>query len=763
MDIEDQSGNTSDGGDARNDLINSPNKSPGKTPSSGVDKGSPVESVPLSPEVIQAITELFPSSDPLDQVNFDPIEYINNRFPTQQSMSQLDDVMSVMRKKIDNLDTEISNVLKNQSTVEDEGKGVLDEVTQVISQLTIKIKDMKEQAQDSQKMVNDITSDIKSLDHAKRNLTSSIVLLNNLHILVEGVEKMKSWMIHFGQGNKQLNYGLLAPTLESCLEVLNQLKHHLGVPQIQDLAVSVDDIRSKLGSQIIKDFNTIYIDGKLPLDVQGGSNRQLVSPLKILADACLVVDSLDPSIRNQLIDKITNHELQEYRTLFQANQDISWLDKVDKRFNWFKKHLVQFEERYGLVFPLKWEVSERIAVHFCHTTNEHLTQIMDARKRYDEIKLDDLMFAFSKSSSFEHLLSQKFPGLTLSEKIDKSVDPNKKRLNPFQGLITTCFEPYLTIFVSAQDKNISQLIESFVDDMATKNSLGPAPSTSAVFPSSGILFTQYKSCLIQCVNLSTGTLLRDLSNKCFKENLILYANKVLLGSLPELPTSSSGSSSWQSVVAMSKSPSTISAGTTSAIATKATNAIQSFLKSEEGSVFQNGQLIEICSIILTANYCLETTQQLEKKLKEKVDENLRQQIDMSKEIDSFNNVINTCLDLLIGNFDLVVSPSLNSMKTTNWSVVETPTKPSSFVSDMVSKLQVNFQLIRDNLSEARKYFYISLCQVCRTVHSKIQEQFDPVQITFSRSSRTAITGHASDQKVTDRVADIWIVDQISSK
>lgn len=46
----------------------------------------------------------------------------------------------------------------------------------------------------------------------------------------------------------------------------------------------------------------------------------------------------------------------------------AWLDKLDKRFNWLKAYLIDFEKRYGTVFPTDWEMSERMAVEFCHVT-----------------------------------------------------------------------------------------------------------------------------------------------------------------------------------------------------------------------------------------------------------------------------------------------------------------------------------------------------------------------------------------------------------
>jgi len=39
--------------------------------------------------------------------------------------------------------------------------------------------------------VKEITRDIKQLDHAKRNLTTSITTLNHLHMLVGGVDSLE--------------------------------------------------------------------------------------------------------------------------------------------------------------------------------------------------------------------------------------------------------------------------------------------------------------------------------------------------------------------------------------------------------------------------------------------------------------------------------------------------------------------------------------------------------------------------------------------
>jgi hypothetical protein len=46
------------------------------------------------------------------------------------------------------------------------------------------------------------------------------------------------------------------------------------------------------------------------------------------------------------------------------------------------------------------------------------------------------------------------------------------------------------------------------------------------------------------------------------------------------------------------------------------------------------------SILSTAEYCLETTQQLEEKMKEKIDISFKDKINMSQEQDIFHKLVN---------------------------------------------------------------------------------------------------------------------------
>lgn len=72
--------------------------------------------------------------------------------------------------------------------------------------------------------------------------------------------------------------------------------------------------------------------------------------------------------RSELLEWFIDLQLSEYTHLFDSTEDVAWLDKINQRYAWFKRQLLQCEEKFGAMFPIQWELSERIAVDFCKIT-----------------------------------------------------------------------------------------------------------------------------------------------------------------------------------------------------------------------------------------------------------------------------------------------------------------------------------------------------------------------------------------------------------
>lgn len=645
----------------------------------------------LAPEVQQAIEQVFPSQDPLDRADFNAVEYINTLFPTEQSLSNIDDVVNKIRLKIRRLDDSIRTVVRGQTNVGQDGRQALEEAQKAIQQLFGKIKDIKDKAEKSEQMVKEITRDIKQLDHAKRHLTTSITTLNHLHMLAGGVDSLEAM-------TRKRQYGEVANLLQGVVNVLEHFQKYMGIPQIRQLSERVKAAQTELGQQILADFEEAFPS-------QG--TKRPGGPSNVLRDACLVANVLDVRIKQEIIKKFIRQHLSEYSVLFQENQDVAWLDKIDRRYAWIKRQLLDYEEKYGRMFPVDWCMTERIAVEFCHITRNDLSKIMRTRAKEIEVKL--LLFAIQRTTNFEGLLAKRFSGCTLTDSAVKKLEvkppvstnpfldddniadesalerdsdldkPKKPKApeNPFHGIISKCFEPHLYVYIESQDKNLGELIDRFVGDFKAQ---GPPKSTSedagAVLPSCADLFVYYKKCMVQCSQLSTGEPMIALTT-IFQKYLREYAWKILSGNLPKTSSSSTGLT------------------------------ITSLLKEKEGSEvakFTTEELCLICSILSTAEYCLATTQQLEEKLKEKVDVTLTERINLTGEMDTFSTVISNSIQLLVQDLDSACDPALTAMSKMQWQNVEHVGDQSPYVTSIILHVKQNVPIIRDNLASTRKYF-----------------------------------------------------------
>ncbi|XP_030087197.1 vacuolar protein sorting-associated protein 53 homolog isoform X2 [Serinus canaria] len=645
----------------------------------------------LAPAVQAAIEQVFPSQDPLDRADFNAVEYINALFPTEQSLANIDEVVNKIRLKIRRLDDNIRTVVRGQTNVGQDGRQALEEAQKAIQQLFGKIKDIKDKAEKSEQMVKEITRDIKQLDHAKRHLTTSITTLNHLHMLAGGVDSLEAM-------TRRRQYGEVANLLQGVVNVLEHFNKYMGIPQIRQLSERVKAAQNELGQQILADFEEAFPS-------QG--TKRTGGPSNVLRDACLVANVLDPRIKQEIIKKFIKQHLSEYLVLFQENQDVAWLDKIDRRYAWIKRQLVDYEEKYGRMFPAEWCMTERIAVDFCHVTRAELSKIMRTRAKEIEVKL--LLFAIQRTTNFEGLLAKRFSGCTLADGTGKKPEvpppstnpfledetgpetdeivmeksdtdkPKKPKVpdNPFHGIVSKCFEPHLYVYIESQDKNLGELIDRFVADFKAQGP--PKPNVDeggAVLPSCADLFVYYKKCMVQCSQLSTGEPMIALTT-IFQKYLREYAWKILSGNLPKTTSSSGGLT------------------------------ITSLLKEKEGSEvakFTLEELCLICSILSTAEYCLATTQQLEEKLKEKVDTSLMERINLTGEMDTFSIVISNSIQLLVQDLDAACDPALTAMSKMQWQNVEHVGDQSPYVTSVILHIKQNVPIIRDNLASTRKYF-----------------------------------------------------------
>lgn len=661
------------------------------------------------PEVVQAIQEILPSDDPFDAPDFNTVEYINTRFPAEQSLHHIDDVLEEMRLKITSTDDQIRTVVRSLTNVDQDGRASLLNAQEAIAELFSRFQDIKERAGESEQRVKEITRDIKQLDTAKRNLTTSITTLNHLQMLVEGVQKLQAL-------KARREYGEIATLLQGVMNVLEHLNRYKHIPQVADLAHQVEEIRSELEKQILDDFHRAF----------HGPNAKRFAPTKELAEACLVVSELDPKVKRTIIEDVVKTQLAEYEVLFAGGESDAWLTKVDLRRKWFLKTAVEFEKTLAAMFPPSWQVPARLALSFCEVTRSQLSRAMELRTQ--DIDVGTLLHAHKVMSELESLLVRKYAGFQLHDRTLRSststnpfvedeqpVTPDTTNpfveseiqgemlSSPFHGAVCRCFQPYLKVYIDNVDKRLNDQIEKFASDMKSYKFEHIDAEESNVVPCCGELFTIYKNVLVEFLRLGPGESLGGLV-EVLQRHLREFCTKVLRAALPK-------------VGANIPMPKDINMKELTAVLAQ----VQTLWREGDSPKLSEDDVRRVCSVLVSAEYCEEMTGRLEAKLKEKSQPSLAHTISLTQEQDLFHAVLAQCIALLVAHVESLCDPALSSMTKVNWMMEQTGDQ-SPYVTAISQHITTSVPLVRHNLHTSRKYFTRFCDKLAAAILNKFVQQ-----------------------------------------
>lgn len=174
-------------------------------------------------------------------------------------------------------------------------------------------------------------------------------------------------------------------------------------------------------------------------------------------------------------------------------------------------------------------------------------------------------------------------------------------------------------------------------------------SAQAVIPSSTELFNFYRLTLAQCAKLSKESSLLELSTT-FAKYLDQYGQQVLYY----------------------------------------------FLSEKSGA---QGPSIEDAVLILnTADYCYATCNQLEEKIKSRIDEDLREKVDLQSQADAFMGIASATVRVLVRKVELACEPSWREMRNTPWSKLESVGDQSTYIAELLRH-------VKDQSSEILKLLH----------------------------------------------------------
>ncbi|KAG0212026.1 Vacuolar protein sorting-associated protein 53 [Mortierella sp. NVP41] len=597
------------------------------------------EAIQLAPELNSSITHILRSKDPLDAQEFSSVEYINRIFPNEHSLAAVDQVLARLQAKAKQVQEELRELTRAQTDGGQKGQEEVEAAKKGIEMLFFKIKEIKEKATQSEQMVQEITQDIKSLDYAKRHLTTSITTLKRLQMLVTAVDQLKAMA-------QRKQYRETAQLLEAVLQLIQYFRTFQNVRQIAELTESVARLQSELERDIVKDFEQGFTQEGI-----------LVGNIGQLASACLVIDILGDDVRQNLVEWYCKLQLRAYRSVFKPNEEVSALDNTSRRYAWLKRLLKIHDEEHAHIFPASWDVSRILCLQFCQITRVDLTDILARSASTADVPL--LLQVLQLTLEFESQLENRF----MSRDVDYALNEEIESAG-FSESISPCFEPYLSLYIEAEDKTLEEKINEFkLQEPVPEDDL-----SVTVLASSTDIFLFYKQALTNCAKLSRKKPFLDLCT-VFGKWLRVYANDVLLAKLP---------------------------------------------KQGDKRPVNKEYLRSICVVLNTADYSLTTTSQLEERLWANIDPEFVDQVTMEPERQAFLQIISACTRALVRAVESHYEPAMVSMSKLPWGTVEYVGDQSEYVSMIHATLKTCVGAIQELITNKR-YF--------RTFCDKLIESF----------------------------------------
>ena len=512
--------------------------------------------------------------------------------------------------------------MREQSTSDADSVKRIQAAKADLAELFQKVEGVRQRAIETEEAITEMTADIKRLDNTKKNLTLSMTALKRLQMLTTAYEQLRGL-------SSTRQYKECAQLLQAVIQLMAHFKSYRSIDQIATLSKNVSDLQREMLEQVCEDFEVTF------------AKSEVAQRRGMLAEACLVMDALGDNARARVITWYCNTQLREYRQLFRGSEEAGSLDNISRRYSWFKRMLKTYDDEHAAIFPPSWRVNELLANAFCESTREDFKGILQRSIRKADgqtLDVDLLLSCLQETLDFEHGLEKRFTN-TSRASMD-TISSTEEKSPVFSQAISEAFEPYLSVWVEAQDKHLSTMIPKYRAQPPRQADEEFSPQM--VISSSTELFSFYRLTLNQCAKLSPGARLVELT-KVFAKYLDQYAQQILLYYVSERPSGQTPS----------KTP----------------------------------QLEDLILVLNTADYCYSTCNQLEEKIKARVDQDLKVNVDLQSQADAFMGIASATVRASVRRVEVDIEPTWREMRNTGWSKMESVGDHSSYVGELQSKIK----------------------------------------------------------------------------
>jgi hypothetical protein len=614
------------------------------------------------------------STDAFEHQNFNAVDFINRVLPDERALAGVDKMIAKLRARVKLVDAEIMGALRAQHGSEARARDDFEVIVSGIDALAERATETERKAAATEANVREICADIVRLDRAKNHLTNSITTLRRLSMFVSGMEQLELFAL-------RRQYGDAANLLQAASQLATHFEGYSQIPKIAELQEKYRGVKNQLRAAVFDDFHTTW----LPHVMDGDAAAQ-----KKLRDACLVVNALEPSVREELVGNLTNRELTNYASVFSAHESGDFLGRIARRYDWITRQL-QSKESMWAVFPAHWRVPQLLSVSLCKLTRAQLAEALDARGPHDVQKL---LHAMHVTIEFEMELDERFgtgagveddelegdsaSASMLRQKLERAEREKQTenlrggRVLPmdsaaeaaatfmFRGSVGSCFEDHLADYVALERRQLfEQINESIRNETWQGDETNPRILASATS-----VFLNIKKVFKRCSNLTRGKTLFAV-HQVFVQVLIAYAK------------------------ALNERIDVAALNATDARRPEAQRA---------------AEIKCICLIVNTAEYCNETVGPLGDSMVKSLEDNFKEKVDMMDVEDAFSTTLSEALNKLIGVVE-AKSNLVSGMRRVNWGALDVVGDQSEYVDTFERAIAHAMPVLRASVSDIHHTFF----------------------------------------------------------
>lgn len=520
----------------------------------------------------------------------------------------------------------------------------------------------------------------QKIPYDEQNLVIIISILSQLQIIINDIDRLE-FLINSNQYREAANL----------LDEINELMtgNFNSLAQLNTSRQRLQKITNQLYILVYDTFHK-YLTDQSSIDK------------KHLESLCFIIDSLGFEIKRDFMIWICDVELKSYKDSFNDTSDNSLLENIGRRYTWFCHLMTGYYEKWNSIFPAPWGMKNMIYEEFCCITREGIIYELEKRQSNKTLKVRTLLNALRKTIEFQNKMQRKFlketiypiwtPKLTDYNRHDMDASvielgsgyhAMKQRfharcarnqihyfkihgsdspalsyestaiiIKTFHTLLSSCFDPYMSIYMTEVDQQIQSVFDSIIhDELWTVND----DEHNKVLWSSQRLMYYFKTTMVNVTEYTYHQAFFDLY-KLFKKYFKQYAN-VLSQKL-------------------------------------------STLKVDDDSIIKT-----VILITNTSDYLSTMTDQLTKEIKKKINIVFQSSVDMSEEKCLLKNISADGVNVLVSYMIKSIDMPLFQMRQQKFS------DELSYIDTIESIFNSKIQLIYDWLIPSHYRFFCDLLAV----------------------------------------------------